>query len=791
VPTFFAGLLAFLLVAGAASVRRQAAPPVARDLAAARAALADAGGRPEAAVSLAEKALAFAGDSPNYQAEAHFLLGLATARLAEAGPAELTAERRKTALGHLRQAEALGVPDRDRPSLCYALGRLLYQVGDWRRAAGYLREGLPHGADRPADGYGMLAQAYLRLPAPDLDAALRANQKQEEYGRDEKTWAEARLVRGEILLGLGKYADAVKVLERVGPAAPARVRLRARVLQARACEKAGLWARAAPLWQGLLKTPDQVPGGRAPILYTLGLCHLQADPPNAGAARKAWQQAAAEGGEEGQAAALRLAELDVAGAGPDLAAAVDHLRLAVDRLGGPADYQNKLVSLEKAREVFEAALRAALEAQDFDRAEQLAGLYARVAAPGAAEERFAAAAEALARQTEVKAARLPPGAEATVKAQLARAQWRKAAGAAERAVEGPGGPRPDGLWRAAHGYRKAGDNDRAVKALERLVAMPAPPERQAEAWFTLAEARRELGREGEARRAYLECTNFSGSPFSYRARYRLAVAARAQHRPEEAESLLTQNLQIMAGHMDREAYQQSLYELANLLYDEKKFDLAEVRFAEAVANYPGYAGTLAARHRLGECYRELAAQEGKRLAEVLAPGGGAGRQDKEAYYVQKRLGWLAKAVDVYQKLRDDLRVLAADRRLSDEEARLLRSASFCLAESELDSNHFREALRLYLDLVRAYPRQYDGAVALSYVGRCLNLMKSDVDRDKARELRAQVKAAAKQVRQDLTGDHPAVPDSDFAPGVTRADYLRWLGQFDAWVEEGWLAQAQE
>src|SRR5262249_23715584 len=155
-------------------------------------------------------------------------------------------------LNHLGQAEAGGVAEEDWTQLWYALGKALQlSGGDAQRVVNYLRHALPEGADNPAEGYGLLAQAYLRLPTPNLEAALEANQKQLDLSSTEEIHLAARLARGEILARLQRYPEAVKILALVGPSAPAAVRLRARFLQAGCCEKAGLWGKAVPLWKEL------------------------------------------------------------------------------------------------------------------------------------------------------------------------------------------------------------------------------------------------------------------------------------------------------------------------------------------------------------------------------------------------------------------------------------------------------------------------------------------------------------------------------------------------------------
>src|SRR5262249_22693105 len=145
-------------------------------------------------LTAAVEILSRTGQLPDYAGQAHFLLGTAHLRLAEHGPAGKVNEQRAKALEHLERAEKLGGPADDRPRLDYRLGKLLYQSGgDLRRAIEYLARVPAAAMDDPADGYDMLAQAYLRLPAPDVEAALQANQKQIEYVDDEAVLGPARV----------------------------------------------------------------------------------------------------------------------------------------------------------------------------------------------------------------------------------------------------------------------------------------------------------------------------------------------------------------------------------------------------------------------------------------------------------------------------------------------------------------------------------------------------------------------------------------------------------------------
>src|SRR5262249_48103107 len=141
--------------------------------------------------------LAAALDRPETAGEAHFLLGSAYVRQADrAGPDADGSWQ--NARAELEQAEALGVSEADQPRLRYRLAQACYHTqADPARVAAYLAETVA-AADDPVEGYGLLTGAYLRLPEPDVQAALQANEKQLQLPTlDESVLAPARLLRGE------------------------------------------------------------------------------------------------------------------------------------------------------------------------------------------------------------------------------------------------------------------------------------------------------------------------------------------------------------------------------------------------------------------------------------------------------------------------------------------------------------------------------------------------------------------------------------------------------------------
>jgi tetratricopeptide (TPR) repeat protein len=786
VPTFFAGLLALSVVAAHSLWRSPLRNPAQRELAAARQALAEGRLRPERLVSLAEKALAFAGDCPADQAEAHLFLGLALSRLAETGPAEQRRTHWQEALEHLQQAEHLGVSEADQPRLYYALGRLYWLLHqDAVRTVTYLSRGLPQGTEQPAEGYGWLAEAYLHLSPPQVEAALEANQRQLEQARDEKLLAQAHLVRGKILFHLELYDKASAVLERIGPEAAPPVRQQARRLLLEAYEKTGQWAKAGPLLQEFLQKQDEVPGGRAHALYLLGRCRLQASPPDVDGARQAWLQASQEKDAAGQAAAWQLAELAVASSPPDVNTAALALRRALAGIEQPGDFHNPYLSLEKARTIGEQVVQTILQQHQYSLAAELAALYRHLAAPGVAEVLAARAAEGLARQGAREAAQAP-AERARVLQQQARQHWQRAAHQNEQAAAALAPQARDLLWQAAQDYRLADDPAHAADLFQRLVTLGLPPERQAEAWFYLGEAQRALGQLEKAQKSYLECANFTASPFSCKARYQLAQQAIAQGQFAHAEELLVQNLNIINTQGDTAAYRESLRALADLLFRERKYEEACVRLEQVVKEYPDDPQVLAYRDRLAQCYRQLARQAWKQYSDLTTPGSPHPGPGNRAYYETKRQEWLGRAVGIYQKLLDDLRQRAAVHPLTPAEMELRRKTELALADLEYERNNCLEALRLYLQLAKSYPYQSEALFACHGLMRCINVLRLSATEELRLRL-PDIQKVLHEVREHL----PRIPDSELArialddqggAAPTRAELEERLNQLIHYVD---------
>ncbi len=773
VPTFFAGLIAVLVVAASSSYRAELRDgPFAAELRRLRQGLREHV-HPDELTALAERLLGEVRRHPRREGETCFLAGSAYSRQADTDPSNVGAAAR--AVENLDKALAIGVPEDDAPALHFRLGAALQRRGDdLPRAVELMAPSVERGADDPREGYALLVQAYLSLPTPDVDAALAASQKILELTDDPAELAPARYLRAELLLRKEQRLEAIKELDRIAGKIPVELRVKSRLLQARISEQEGLWHRAATCWKELLADAEHVPGGRGRVLYAQGHCLAGADPPQPAEAAAAWQQALALPGKAGQAAGLRLGELRLLRRPDDPDKALAAWTEALRSVANPADYQNPYLDIAKARDLFERSCRRLLERRDFERAQQAAERYKKIAAPGAGDERWAEAVEGQAQRWLSEA-----GTDTALVAK-AHAQYHRAGVAYEQAaLLRKEGEQLEPCWRSGQCYLAAKDLGRAAAALERFVTLAKDDPRLPQAWFSLAETEATLGHKEQARLAYYKCMEFPVTPYAWRARYQLALHEIERKNYPHAKEILKQNLTSAGPNIDRDAHEKSIYKMAGLLLQMQAFDEAIWYLKEASRQYPNNAGALSARDRLADCYRRLAEQMQRKIDEQatgtldnMTPERRAALGEMRAHQERTRRQWLKQAIAVYQDLADELRRKAARQPLPRDQSVILRKALFGMAEMHFDMSDFSEALRRYQRLQQDYRQQVEGLIACNRIWMCVGVMVETPEQ--IRLAREAAQQSVKTARSDLD----AMPhDSEVfrGPGVwSRANWQTWL-----------------
>jgi tetratricopeptide (TPR) repeat protein len=670
----------------------------------------------EAALTMVRRVLEQLDRVPERQGEAYFLLGSAELALAGPGDPRQAAARYLEARKHLEQAEQAGVAEADQAPLRYRLAKADFcSAGDPRQVIDRLLaavDQLTEDRDR-GDAYVLLAQAYLRLPQPDLKGALAANERLRQLPLlPAEVLERAKLLGGELKLQLGRPEEARRDLSNIiNNRAPQAVRARKQVLLARTYEEERRWADAAGYWEDVwVNDPPEAPAERGLVLYHLGLCHRQLD--HKDAAIRYWEQCCALGqtaegskasvvAEPSQAAALALADLNVQDNKHDKA--LERLAFAARAVAKAEDWRNTLVSLDHVRKLFERACQAFRQAGHFDLAAQLIEHYQRLAAAGRWQALEAEVKEEWGRACYTNARALPdPGnrEQEEHKAQQLLAE-AGAAHAQLALLPLPPADQANANWQAIACYHEAGKNDKVIDLLLgcflKQIDTNTDP-RTGEAYYLLGETYRQEKKTAEANAAYEQCIAYQ-SPSAYRAHYQLAMANLEEGKVDRAIEILEGCISQMHLGGSGDALPEVYFTLGNLKFQRRDYRMVVRRLEPVLGNFPTGPETTRARYQLAESYRQLAAEENQKYL--------AGEyKDPETcahFWKQYRL-WLAKAADEYYELAQLLKQLGPDearRHLQPEE---LLQVPFVAAECRFNLGKYEEALQLYEYLAQLYDR---------------------------------------------------------------------------------------
>jgi hypothetical protein len=642
---------------------------------------------------------------PEKAGEIHFLVGSLFVYMAERDPAAAALEAWNKALSHLEDAQTLGVAEADFMRLTFLLAKTWYHTnGNMQDVAEFLERSIEGGADEPAEGYAMLADAYLRLPTRDVEAALRANAMElaVPYVREELL-APARLLRGELLLELKRTDEGRKVLANLGSQAPAAARAKARFLCALSFQDEENWSEAERIWKAALEDQTAPPREPARMLYYLGVCYRKQQQ-SADAAR-AFAECAERGdsGDIGIAAALQLAELQLADTDP--APAIETLERVLRDIKGPGDWHNPMVDLQQLREVLENGCEKLRKEGRFEQAMRLAALYEPLAAEGKGQVQLGRAAF----ESGQRILKAQPE-EAQRRFRLAGEALEKASANATVAAE-----RVDHMWQAVEAYAAALDHARSIASIEflfklaRELGVVLDPQKEGKAWFLRAEAHHALGQETLAMYCYGECINFR-SRYAYRARYHQAMARAEEKKIDEARSILEQNLRLLheEDEPDRDAQEKTLYALAELLYESRDYAAAETHYKQALDKFGNNAAALPALYHLADCYRQLALDELKASTDNVR----SLPATKEHHRQEMKRYW-GLAVARYQELADVLDKHASAKALDKEAEGLRWRVQMLIAECYYNGEQVPKALAVYQQL----EPQYQGKPEQLYVFR--------------------------------------------------------------------------
>src|SRR6266849_4187975 len=282
VPVFVAGVAALALVGFARPMWHISdSQRLDRLLSEAREALGDSPPNIKKAQESVETALHRAEQFPARMAEAQYLAGEVSSRLADRSAPSESAPLWAKARLHLEEAAQGEVPEKDHARFLYELGRARFHTNaPAPQVIDCLVPTVESVADDRAEGYRMLTDSYLRLTPPNLQAALDVNKKQLDLPQiDEKLLAPARLLRGKLFLQLHQPGEARKVLARINATTPG-IYAEARLLRAESCQQEKLYEEAIRLWEEISADTGQArPAPMDRVHCSLGECYQQLNRP--------------------------------------------------------------------------------------------------------------------------------------------------------------------------------------------------------------------------------------------------------------------------------------------------------------------------------------------------------------------------------------------------------------------------------------------------------------------------------------------------------------------------------
>jgi tetratricopeptide (TPR) repeat protein len=733
---------------------------------------------PDELVAHAEAARARLYLFPERSAEGHFLIGSAYYRQAKQKPAAAALGVWPRAIEDIEQALSLPLAAADRPAAHYRLGYALYQMGaDVPRALDLMTQAVDKGADQPLQGYLLLVQANLKLTPPNVDAALTASRRVLDLTPESSIEALtlARLMHGELLLRKDLRTDALKELEQIGPRAPTALRVKARLLQARACEEDGQLGRAVALWQELLKNHEQVEGGKSRVYYEMGWCYHRMEPRKLADTIKVWTEALRLGGPAGQAAGLRLGEMRLSLGEKESRQALDNWQQAMREVSSPVDWQNPYLELADVQKMLEDGLKLFQDKQDPQKAQKVAELLGKIAPGGEADDKLAMAHQARAIQLQ-KQKESP---------EIVASHFLMAAQAFEKALKA----HPDAarMWRCIQCFLSAKEMQRAQDLLQQYVKLELDDEHKGEAWFTLGDLYRSLDSKvsDRAHRAFIKGLEYEKSSFANKTRYWLAVEQIDKKNYDRAKDILDDIfLPKNNADLDRACHEKALYQLGALLIKMKNYGEARISLTQFIRIYGENPNVILARLELGECYSSLAKKEFEHerhtddLLQRADEADRPGLDRKKRHHHNLGVEHLGEAIKTYQGLAEDLRARAIDRAgpLSLNELIVLRRAYFGLGQCHFDRNEYEEGLRVFQKLQEEYRQTLESL----YAGlRICNL--AEVFREPRERARRYQESAAKSLHlikddlQAMNSEHEVFK----MPGVSsRENWLDWADKME-------------
>lgn len=274
---------------------------------------------------------------------------------------------------------------------------------------------------------------------------------------------------------------------------------------------------------------------------------------------------------------------------------------------------------------------------------------------------------------------------------------------------------PEELWRAAECLLKGRDFPATAAVLRRYLQAESR-QRQPEAKLALGQSLLAMGRTQEAIRMITgSIESFPRHPSVFSARLILAKAHTNGGNLEAAEQYYRDNLEEGLLTPASQEWQQSLFGVARLLFESRRYSEAIERLEEAVTRYPNDLEATEAHYLIGESCRRGASQIREQF-EADATLDGRLNRDREA----RRL--LEMGLQNYELAITGLTNRLARDVLHPAEQKMLRNAYFARGTLMYQLGRFDEAIKAYTMAANRYQQQPEVLDAYLQVASCYRRM---------------------------------------------------------------------
>lgn len=509
---------------------------------------------------------------------------------------------------YLEEARDRGFPKGRKTHATYLLGYTMFHGGRLAESIPYLEKSLKLSNEYDTELHLLLTIANLRKAAPDVEKAERHNaQLLQQADLETQQQLQGMILRGEILLKLGRYDEAQKTLNDLFvvlkpvlgsdnilelnrlPTIPQKelatwqetaseafvlatlIGLE-RVKQLQAADRQEGTNSTEEIAETLNDLRDRLLLARerhldsSPSNYLLGRVYELQGQDDAALTEFILVRRKDFASDEGVAGAIHEAEILLEQARPE--DAIRALRRVLPDIKTPSSFNNRWLTLADLRSRVRVMYASFLDTNAHDEAVAIAEMSDGVFAQAQAIEMRADAQSISGRQAALEAEQLPSNFREL------RLESRRRYTAAGRAYEELADMRfatreyTDYLWKSASAYQQGNDYDSVVRILRKYLSEESR-NRRPHALTMLGEAQLAQGRSDEALRTLTDAiSQYPTHPITYRARIASAHLHLEKQHVDEAKRLLNDNLEngvLTPRSLD---WQESLFLLGRTFHNE-------------------------------------------------------------------------------------------------------------------------------------------------------------------------------------------------------------------------------